>query len=459
MVQATRDTSLTSRLICSGAVLAAAVLLFVYLRDDDTPPAETRVSLPAEVSPVRAEAEQVMRADTEVLLAFNRGDYFNALAMLEQKLQRRDLPAGQRRWLQAQLPTALSAAGRLHIERGDCDTGIEHLERAEHLRHDMLNLRGLAWCHYRTRAFRAASPYFDAYLRVRRADLEMLLLYTDMLAEQEEYTRALALLAHTDRAALDADAQRRLQMQEQKLRAQQRHASDQQAVMETNSFKIAYQRQLHDELSVEIAATLDTALHYYVEQYGFAYPERKIAVDVYTTELFRELLAAQPHWVKGYFDGRIRIPVAAANFSLSQLRRTLHHELVHALLAQRSGFRRLPSWFDEGLAQYLACLDHCTAFSFPADGELLPPQVLRDSFLPLTRLQAQRAYHHSLFLITLLEDERTAASDLKTIIASISPRRGVSSDALLTVVDKNFADFHRHASHSWKNNQRSPSSH
>lgn len=445
--------------MCSGAVLASAVLLFVYLRDDTTLPAETRVSLPAEVSAVRAEVEQAAREDTEVLLAFNRGDYFQALAMLEQKLQRRDLPAVQRRWLQAQLPTVLSAAGRSHIERGDCDTGIEHLERAEHLRHDMLNLRGLAWCHYRTRAFRTAAPYFDAYLRVRRADLEMLLLYTDMLAEQEEHTRALALLAHTDRAAFNAEAQRRLQVQEQKLRAQERHASDQQAVMETNSFKIAYQRQLHDELSVEIAATLDTALHYYVEQYGFAYPERKIAVDVYSAALFRELLAAQPHWVKGYFDGRIRIPVAAANFSLSQLRHTLRHELVHALLAQRSGFRRLPSWFDEGLAQYLACLDRCTAFSFPADGELLPPQVLRSSFLPLTQLQAQRAYHHSLFLITLLEDERTAASDLKTIIASISPRRGVSSDALLTVVDKNFTDFHRHASRSWRNSQRSPSLH
>lgn len=459
MLQAARDASLTLRLTCSCAVLASAVLLFIYLHDDNTQPAEPQAHLPAVVPPVQARAGQLEREDTEVLLAFNRGDYVKALATLEQKLQLRNLPAVQRRWLQAQLPTALSAAGRLHIERGDCDTGIEHLERAEHLRHDMLNLRGLAWCHYRTRAFRAASPYFDAYLRVRRDDLEMLLLYSDMLAEQEEYARALALLARTDRASLNAEARRRLQIQAQKLRAQEQHASEQQAVMETNSFKIASQRPLHDELSIEIAATLDTALHYYVEQYGFAYPERKIAVDVYTAELFRELLAAQPHWVKGYFDGRIRVPVAAENFSLSQLRHTLRHELVHALLAQRSGFRRLPSWFDEGLAQYLACLDHCTAFSFPADGELLPPQVLRSSFLALARLQAQRAYHHSLFLITLLEDERTAASDLKTIIASISPRRGVSSDALLTVVDKNFTDFHRHASRSWKNSQRAPSLH
>ncbi len=437
---------------CAIAVLGLALLLYVNLPHDEIAPAKTQVRMAAVAPP--AQAEQVKREDTEVLLAFNSGNYFKALATLEQKLRQQGLPSAQRRWLQTQLPTALTAAGRLHVDLGDCDTGIEHLARAERLRHNALNLRGLAWCHYRKREFRTASPYFDAYLQERRNDIEMLLLYSDMLAEQEEYKLALAFLAKIDRVGFSPEQQQRLRVQEQKLQAQERHASEQQAVMETNSFKITYQRQLHDELSVEIAATLDTALHYYVDHYGFAYPERKIAVDVYAVELFRELMAAQPHWVEGYFDGRIRIPVAVANFSLSKLRRTLRHELVHALLAQRSGFRRLPSWFDEGLAQYLACLDNCTAFSFPADGELLPAKVLRGSFLTLAQVQAQRAYHHSLFLITLLENERRATSELKTIIAAISPQQGVSSDALLEVVAKNFADFHRHASISWKNSQR-----
>lgn len=427
-------------------------LLCMHVYDNAATPVVTQARLPA-VAPL-VQAEQVVHEDTEVLLAFNSGDYFKALATLESKLRQQDLPAARRRWLQAQLPTALTAAGRLHIELGNCDTGIEHLARAEHLRHDVLNFRGLAWCHYRQREFRSALPYFKAYLQERGNDIEMLLLYTDMLAEQEEYTQALAFLAKIEHTGFSPEQQQRLQVQQQKLKAQQQHATEQQAVMETNSFKITYQRQLHDELSVEIATTLDTALLYYVEHYGFAYPERKIAVDVYAAELFRELLAAQPHWVEGYFDGRIRIPVAAANFSLSKLRHTLRHELVHALLAQRSGFRRLPSWFDEGLAQYLACLDRCAAFSFPADGELLPAQVLRGSFLSLTKVQAQRAYHHSLYLITLLEGGHTEASDLKTIIAALSPQHGVSSDALLAVVAKNFTDFHHHASLSWKNNQR-----
>ena len=433
-------------------LLTSAVLLCVHLYINDTVPAETQTHLPA-VAP-SVQTEQVVREDTEVLLAFNSGDYFKALTTLEKKLRQQDLSVAQQRWLQAQLPMALSTAGRLHIHLGNCDTGVEHLLRAESLRHNALNLRGLAWCHYRQREFRSALPYFEAYLQEHHNDIEMVLLYTDMLAEQEEYAPALAFLTKTARAGLSVEQQQRLQVQQQKLQAQQQHATEQQGVMETNSFKITYQRQLHAELSVEIAATLDTALHYYVEHYDFAYPERKITVDVYAAELFRELLAAQPHWVEGYFDGHIRIPVAVKNFSLSKLRRTLRHELVHALLAQRSGFRHLPSWFDEGLAQYLACLDHCTTFSFPADGELLPAQVLRGSFLTLAQTQAQRAYHHSLYLITRLEDERTEASDLKTIIAAISPRHGVSSDALLAVVAKNFADFHRHASISWKNNQR-----
>ena len=456
MVQATRERdNLTLRLkyLSIIAILALALLLYTQWHDDEDMPVVTQARLPAVAPPVPA--PQPMREDTEVLLAFNSGDYFKALAMLEHKLQQRDLPAVRQRWLQAQLPTALTAAGRLHTELGDCNAGIEHLARAERLRHDAMNLRGLAWCHYRQREFRRALPYFTAYLQERSDDIEMVLLYTDMLAEQEEYTQALTHLADLEDVPFNVEQRQRLQMQRQKLQAQQKHASQQQAVMETNSFKITYQRHKHDELSIEISKTLDTALHYYVEHYGFAYPERKIVVDVYAAELFRELLAAQPHWVTGYFDGRIRIPVAIENFSLSKLRRTLRHELVHALLAQRSGFRPLPSWFDEGLAQYLACLDRCAAFSFPADGELLPAQVLRSSFLSLAQVQAQRAYHHSLYLITLLEEgEHTQASELKTIIAAISPQHGVSSDALLAVVAKNFADFHRHASLTWKNRQR-----
>ena len=434
------------------ALSGLALLLYMQWHEDEAVPVETQARLPAVAPPVQA--EPTASEDTEVLLAFNSGDYFKALAMLERKLQQPDLPAARQRWLQAQLPTALTAAGQLHIQLGDCRAGITHLAHAQRLRHNALNLRGLAWCHYRQREFRAASPYFSAYLQERRNDIEMVLLYTDMLAQQEQYTQALAHLADLKQTHLHPDQLQRLQVQQQKLQAQQRHASEQQAVMETNSFKITYQRHLHDELSLEIATTLDTALRYFVEHYGFTYPERKIAVDVYAVELFRELLAAQPHWVEGYFDGRIRIPVAAENFSLSKLRRTLRHELVHALLAQRSGFRPLPSWFDEGLAQYLACLDRCAAFSFPADGELLPAQVLRGSFLTLAQVQAQRAYHHSLYLITLLESERTEASDLKTIIASISPQRGVSSDALLAAVSKTFADFHHQASISWKHNQQ-----
>ncbi len=429
------------------AVLGLIALLGVHWRGDDPVPVFPRAH---PVAPA-LQTTPIVQEDTEVLLAFNSGDYFGALATLEQKLRQRDLPATRQRWLHTQLPTALAAAGRLHIELGNCAMGIEHLRRAERLRHDVLHLRGLAWCHYRRRELRTALPYFEAYLRERRHDIEMVLLYTDILAEQEEYARALVFLTDRARGDFTSAQQRRLQVQRQKLQAQQRHASEQQGVMETDSFRITYQQQLHDELSAEVATTLDTALHYYVEHYGFAYPERKITVDIYAAELFRELLAAQPHWVEGYFDGRIRIPVAVENFSLSKLRHTLRHELVHALLARRTGFRRLPSWFDEGLAQYLACLDQCAAFSFPAAGELLSPQVLRGSFLTLTQEQAQRAYHHSLFLITLLENKRTEPSDLKTILAALSPQHGVSSDALLAVVAKNFSAFHRHARASWKN--------
>lgn len=437
----------------SLVLLAGLLVAYFYYRP---PPAVPAASLPMTLPPVSSAVDNPTddAARTEILLAFNSGNYFEALELIETKLQHRGSSPSLQSWLAAQLPVALSAAGQLHIDLGDCHAGIAQLTRAVQLRRSTENMKGLAWCYYRQREFANALTWFSAYLQQRDDDVEMLLLYTDLLAELGEYERATSYLTRsiTD-AALPSTQQQRLQAHKTKLQAQQ-SAAEQQALMETNSFKISYHRYQHDELSIEAAATLDDALRYYVEHYGFAYPERKIAVMLYPSTLFRRLLPEQPHWVEGYFDGKIRIPIDIENFSLSKLRRTLRHELVHALLAQRSGFQRLPTWFDEGLAQYLSCLDACAPFSFPADGELLPPQVLQNSFLTLEQTKAQRAYHHSLFLVTMLEPERSSTSTLKTIIASLSPQHRLNSDALLATVAKNFSDFYRIARIRWRERQQ-----
>lgn len=67
-----------------------------------------------------------------------------------------------------------------------------------------------------------------------------------------------------------------------------------------------------------------------------------------------QLAAAAPPWVNGYAHGALgrivlfpgRVP-AYPDRSLDDL---LRHELAHVLIARAAGFRRVPRWFDEGLA-------------------------------------------------------------------------------------------------------------
>ncbi|MCX7604784.1 MAG: hypothetical protein N2036_11975, partial [Bryobacteraceae bacterium] len=67
-------------------------------------------------------------------------------------------------------------------------------------------------------------------------------------------------------------------------------------------------------------------------------------------------------WNSGLFDGRVRVPFPEG-MDLTQLRRTLAHELAHACLARR-GIRE--RWLHEGLAMRLA-------------GERPPDQLLREA--------------------------------------------------------------------------------
>lgn len=385
--------------------------------------------------------EAFVVAKNEVLLPFNSGNYLKALAVIEEKLKNPETTQILRAWLNGQLPVVLTAAGWLQINLGNCRVGTSYLTRSLQLRQSAENMKGLAYCYYHNREFRVAIPFFRAYLQQNGDDVQMLLMYTDLLTELGEYEFA---LSHLRKSRPDLTSRQREQIKAKiaAIELEEKNAQDQ-ALVETNNFRISYQQQ-HRELIAEITETLTTALDYYVEHYGFFYPEAKIEVTVYPATTFREILADRPDWVDGYFDGRIRIPVENENFSPARLHQALRHELVHALLAHKSGFRRLPDWFEEGLAQYLSCIGDCPVVP-SVSGGILPASELTRPFLTYDRAKAKRAYRQSLFIITLLEPERNPSSDLKTVIAGISPYRGVSSNDLLAPISKDFANLYAQA--------------
>lgn len=81
-------------------------------------------------------------------------------------------------------------------------------------------------------------------------------------------------------------------------------------------------------------------------------PPGDIVVILYTRVDFHEITGS-PRWVGGTFDGKVRVPVGglASEADAAHLEPVLTHELTHSFLRSIVA-RRLPLWFEEGLAEY-----------------------------------------------------------------------------------------------------------
>jgi Tfp pilus assembly protein PilF len=79
------------------------------------------------------------------------------------------------------------------------------------------------------------------------------------------------------------------------------------------------------------------------------YPDREIQVILYSGQQFQEVTDA-PGWSGAIYDGKIRIPIGGIEQETPGLRRILYHEYTHA--AVRAITPRVPTWLNEGLAQY-----------------------------------------------------------------------------------------------------------
>lgn len=80
-------------------------------------------------------------------------------------------------------------------------------------------------------------------------------------------------------------------------------------------------------------------------------PRRSVQVVVYAPERFDAAFGRLTRFPSaGFHDGAIR--VRGAKQVSARLARVLHHELVHAAFAQKLGPAALPSWLNEGLAEW-----------------------------------------------------------------------------------------------------------
>jgi hypothetical protein len=67
-----------------------------------------------------------------------------------------------------------------------------------------------------------------------------------------------------------------------------------------------------------------------------------------------ELARVAPPWISGYAIGTmgsiVLLPARLPSYPDSSLEELLHHEVAHVLIARAAGGRRVPRWFNEGVA-------------------------------------------------------------------------------------------------------------
>jgi tetratricopeptide (TPR) repeat protein len=136
-------------------------------------------------------------------------------------------------------------------------------------------------------------------------------------------------------------------------------------------------------------------------------PSQPITVVLYTREQYAEITRLAS-WSIAAYDGRIRVPLAAALDDAGELDRLVSHELVHAVVAALGG-RAVPAWVNEGLATALEPAGtHHLESTFARTDERPALSKLHRSFVGLSPDDAQLAYATAARAMRRLIDERGA---------------------------------------------------
>jgi len=422
-------------------------------------PVETKLTLGA----VENTQNQFTPTDLDTMrqleASFRTGNFGATLDLADQLLSAERNSPAFRGWLREQMPVILVSAGWTKLKLGDCDGATQLLQRSEAIRRSAEGAKGLAWCYQKLGQIAAADEQFDAFFGAVAADptkedVNMRLLHSDLLESQGRFGEAVKVL-ETIGAGLaatggDPDLQKRLDA----MRARARESKHQTTEV-SRFFSLTYRIGEHEDLATFVLQTLDEALDEFVEDYGMREPPAVIEVVLYPVEEFRGAVAGGPEWAEGVFDGRLRIPVRLAQIrskDFSGLRPVLRHELVHALNSQLTGGRGFPPWFEEGLAQKLACpRGGCPPFAFAATpGEFLAPGDFQTSYISLATVAAGMAYRQSLYLLANLPRVAQVEDPIRTIIRTASSVGPLTSDTMLAGVGTDFATLHRAAAENWK---------
>lgn len=398
--------------------------------------------------------ERLHPIQTKILKLFKSKEYLQALAISENSLRDQGTPTSVKAWINGQLKTILLAVGFEYLQSSECEQAIDFLKRSYDFDQSRDSIKGLIYCYRDLGQIELAQALLDQAVTRGIYDLDILRMHSEVMEtdqklqeSMEYYEKALEFFSQTGDDSSLAIIKPEIEKIKKKIAE-----SENQRSFTSNNFFIKYNQVIDEQSAILVLEYLESTLIDLTQKYRFDLPRKPIEVVLYTNSGFFETNNKAPIWAEGLYDGRLRIPVQSAINSVisDRMGRVLKHELVHALIAEILRRKRLPTWIEEGLAQFISCEGQCAPIrGAGATSTFLTQEELEGSFTRLKRKKAVKAYTQSLYMIYFLQSE-IEPSAVHRFIESFSQLGEISSDSILNfTTSQNFNNIYRRVRNKW----------
>lgn len=392
-------------------------------------------------------SSQANLAQQKILDYFQKKNFQKALELLRIASEDNSNPK-LKNWADRQMPRVLVSAGWALYHQKKCTEAKQLFEESLKYQKEPLAFKGLGACYYLEKDFWTASNYLWRFID-RGFDFDGLILTLETLESLGQFEDAWLLLNDSiAKQSLNDEQMKSLEKRLSILNEKVKEAESQ-AQLEGQYAIVHYRANDHQSLGLWALDIIDQAVADLTEYLDMLAPSKQVEVFLYSVEGFQKINHG-PGWAQGLYDGRVRIPVPKKLSERNKhiLGNTLRHEISHALMNEMLSGRKVPTWFQEGGAQYSECLPNCRTFKFPVKkGRFLPQTVFEGRFVNLNQQEAKIAYIQSLYLLKSLIYLTGHDSVGRILIHQAK----TSSNQIFSLqpTDLNFSDLYRKTSQFW----------
>ena len=375
------DRAATGGCVASGLMSFRAAIALIFFLSFFVP------ALPSQA----AWAAQGPDAKYQAIAALNAKDYDRAIKILEDASGSNPFDDG----LKKLLGQAYSARGWAKVSSEKFDQALDDFKKArlaEPLKQAATYL-GLGYASFRLKENDDALYYLEEAVGLDPKEDQAHALLGEIYYERGSLHEAISEWEQSLQIKQDEGVKSLLAKAKKELGVEKSFTK-----RETYYFNVKYEGEEERELGDQVLDILYSASTSVGGDLGY-YLKEPINIILYTRQQFVDVTDA-PSWSGGIFDGNIRVPMGG-RVDKTALSAVLYHEFTHAVIHSMAG-NRVPTWLDEGLAQYEE--RWVRAPEGRMEGDLIPLSKLSGSFMKDGTDTAKQAYAESLSAVQFFVD-------------------------------------------------------